>query len=126
MQDQFSSEPPVYSKPKNVVPVNSRSPQSADHGYAGKPPPPVPSSHTPSPAPATMSASSGNTDRPTLPPKPVPIGPDVIAQAGEPTHVVAHSAPPFIQNVRRYVHRSPHVLIIVSLACSRPPGANSI
>jgi ESCRT-I complex subunit TSG101 len=114
MQDQFSNEPPVYSKPKSVVPVNSRSPQRTNHG---KPPPPVPSIQTSQTPAAIAVSSSANTDRPTLPPKPGPTGLGVVAQASEPIHVITHSSPPFIQNVRRYVHRSLYVLNLVSSAC---------
>lgn len=106
MQDQFSKEPPVYSKPKNVVPVSSGSLQSVNHGYAGKPPPPVPPSHTPSPAPPAIAVPGPNADRPTLPPKPGTTNPVLVAQASDPIRAIAYSSPPSIQNVRQYIYPS--------------------
>ncbi|CAA7271732.1 unnamed protein product [Cyclocybe aegerita] len=64
LQDHFSREPPVYSKPKG-----HQQPSSISQRYADKPPPPVPStSSTPTPPPPPVQISS--PARPALPNKP--------------------------------------------------------
>jgi ESCRT-I complex subunit TSG101 len=105
LQDQFSREPPVYSKPRNNPPPNVQ-PAVLSRDYAERPPPPIPPA-----IPSTQSRSElPQDDRPALPPRPDFLSPTLTAAAisvpsGQPTtlpHVLNSSlasrpAPPLPQ-----------------------------
>lgn len=61
MQQQFSKEPPLYSKPKNPPPRD----------YPGRPAPPLPTQSPPTPS-QSAPVHTARDGRPHLPPKPGP------------------------------------------------------
>jgi ESCRT-I complex subunit TSG101 len=72
MQEQFSREPPVYAKPKDIGSANSPSTQTVIREYPGRPPPPFPTTHSPPASPNSVPLPPVHNARPTLPPKPGP------------------------------------------------------
>ncbi|KAF8959050.1 UEV domain-containing protein, partial [Flammula alnicola] len=90
LQDHFSSEPPVYSKPKDISPAPRQQSPALNQPYAARPPPPLPStaalsaSNTPPPLPPSASA------RPALPSKPPSMSPASAAnyQVAPPVNTV--------------------------------------
>lgn len=89
LQDHFSREPPVYSKPKDDRPVSS----TGNLPYAERAPPPVPSN-------APSASNTPSPQRPALPSKPPSMVP-----APAPAIAVQESSRPLVNVSFRLLHR---------------------
>ncbi|KAF8258618.1 UEV domain-containing protein [Lactarius quietus] len=81
LQQYFSYEPPVYSKPKQESGPSSGSRPSTQVSSPSRPPPPVP--HPPAQSPPPPVGSPVASPRPTIPPKP----PSTVTPVVPPIHV---------------------------------------
>ncbi|KAF9532944.1 UEV domain-containing protein [Crepidotus variabilis] len=98
LQDHFSREPPVYSKPKDDrAPVPASNPL-INQRYADRPPPPVPTPGVSTPSTSSPSGFGSPTGRPAIPSKPPSIAPSPALYSPEPQRPAnltsLHPAPP--------------------------------
>ncbi|KAF8163268.1 UEV domain-containing protein [Crassisporium funariophilum] len=125
LQDHFSHEPPVYSKPKDDRPASQ--PSQSDSPYAGRPPPPLPSSGPATSNTLSPSHPSSSPARPALPSKPQDFNSALPLQYHEPHRPISTNIIPSpVFQTQPPPPLPPHPPILNSFGYGSPPRVPSV